>query len=255
MADTRGDLNTLRLYDDLAWLWPVWGKPEEYTDYCDHVSRLIRAHALIPVRTLLNIGCGGGKNAFNLKRDYDVTGLDLSQRMLELAHDLNPECDFVQGDMRSFSLDRTFDAVLVDDAISYMATRADVRSAFVAAWRHLNPGGVMIVNPDDTKETFVQNRTIATPAVGKAKTGNVEVVFVENSYDPNPEDDHYEVTMVYLIREDGKLRIETDLHILGLFDLQVWRETLIEVGFTVREEKTYVERGIEYVTFVCLKLQ
>ena len=110
----------------------------------------------------------------------------------------------------------------------------------------------MVVGPDDTKETFVQNQTVATPAVGRTKRANVEVIFVENSYDPDPGDDHFEETMIYLIREDGRLRVETDRHILGLFTLDVWRETLTEVGFEIHEE-VYVERGKEYVTFACMK--
>ena len=144
-TDMKDNKNTLRLYDDLAWLWPIWGSAEEYADYCIHVDRLIRGHARIPVRSLLNVGCGGGKNVFNLKRRYDVTGLDLSQRMLELARDLNPQCEFVQGDMRTFSLQRRFDAILVDDAVAYMVSRADLRAVFETAWRHLRPGGVMVV--------------------------------------------------------------------------------------------------------------
>lgn len=248
----RDQKNTPRLYDDLAWLWPIWGSADDYVDYCNHVTRLIRLHSQIPVHSMLNIGCGGGKNAFNLKRYYDVTGLDLSPKMLELAYELNPECEFVQGDMRTFSLQRIFDAVLVDDAVAYMTSRADLKSTFAAAWTHLRPGGVMVVSPDDTKETFVQNHTAVTPAVGKREQTNIEVMFVENSYDPNPEDDHHEGTMVYLIREDGKLRIEMDHHILGLFALDVWRQTLAEVGFRIHEE-IYSEGGKEYHTFVCLK--
>src|SRR5512137_2475281 len=100
----KDDRNTLRLYDDLAWLWPIWGSPEEYADYCNHVTQVIRKHAAIPVISLLDIGCGGGKNAFNLKHCYHVTGLDLSPRMLELARQLNPECEFLHGDMRTFDL-------------------------------------------------------------------------------------------------------------------------------------------------------
>ena len=242
--DIKSTENTYRLYDNLAWLWPFWGGPEENTDYCKHVIRLLREQALIPIRSLLKIGCGGGKNVFPLKDHYEVSGLDLSPRMLALAKELNPTCEFLQGDMRSFCLDRTLDAILMDDTVSYMACRGDLKSAFVAAWRHLNPGGI--------KETFVQNRTVATTAVGKTKPTHVEVVFIENDYDPNPTDDHYEGTKVYLIREDGKLRIETDHHILGLFTLDVRRETLTGVGFTIRQEK-YVEGGKEYVTLACLK--
>jgi predicted N-acetyltransferase YhbS len=187
----------------------------------------------------------------NLKREYAVTGVDLSPRMLELARELNPECDFVQGDMREFDLGRTFDAVLMDDAISYMTTRSELRSAFAAAWRHLAPGGVMVVTPDETRESFVQNRTEATPATG-AKPAGVDVVFVENSYDPDLGDDHYEATMVYLIREDGRLRVETDRHLLGLFPLAAWRETLTGVGFRIHEA-AYEEGGRAYVSFACLK--
>jgi SAM-dependent methyltransferase len=246
--------NTFRLYHDLAWLWPMWGAPEEYADYCSHVMRLIHDHAQGPVQSLLNIGCGGGKNVFNLKRECEVIGLDLSPRMLALARELNPECEFQQGDMRTFDLDRTFDALLVDDAITYMATRAELQAAFAAAWRHLRPGGVMVVTPDDTKETFVQNHTVVTPATAKIKPANVDVVFVENNYDPDPEDDHYEATIAYLIRDDGNLRIETDRHIHGLFALDVWRDTLADVGFSVDQE-TYTERGRNYVTFACFKPQ
>jgi SAM-dependent methyltransferase len=172
--------------------------------------------------------------------------------MLELARALNPECEFLRGDMRGFNLDRAFDAILMDDAVAYMANRGDLRSAFEAACRHLRPGGVMVVGPDHTKETFVQNRTVVTTAAGTTKPAEVEVVFVENDYDPDPTDEHYEGTMLYLIREHGRLRVETDRHILGLFAFEVWRETLTEVGFHIHQEN-YVEGGREHVTFACLK--
>lgn len=251
-TNVKENKNTQRLYDDLAWLWPIWGSAEEYADYCEQVAQLIFEHTQIPVNTLLNLGCGGGKNIFNLKRYYDVTGLDLSPQMLTLAQELNPESEFVQGDMRTFTLQRMFDAVLVDDAVSYMLSKTDLRAVFVSAWQHLSPGGVLVVSPDVTKETFVQNNTVETLAVGKGKLAHVEVTFIENSYDPNPNDEHFEGTMVYLIREDGKLRIETDHHTFGLFSLDVWREILAEVGFKVHE-KAYVDNDKEYVTFVCFK--
>ena len=97
----------------------MWGDAtQEYAHYCEHVAAQIRRYAKRPVSTLLDMGCGGGKNALNLKREFDVTGVDLSSTMLEQAKNLNPECAFVEGDMRSCRLGRTFDAVVMDDAIS-----------------------------------------------------------------------------------------------------------------------------------------
>jgi len=249
MSDKNG---SFRLYNDLAWLWPYWGGLDTYGDYCEHVNHMIQTYARICVRSVLNIGCGGGKNVFFLKNHYDVTGIDISRAMLAIAKELNPECEFLQGDMRSFSLGRTFDAVLMDDAIAYMTSRADLKSAFEIAFQHLNPGGVLIVGPDDTTESFRQNQTMVTPATGDSMPENLDVVFIDNYYDPDPSDDWIEGTLIFLIREDGKLRVETDHHIIGLFPLAVWRNTLTEVGFTIHELK-YEERGREYHTFACVK--
>lgn len=55
--------DTCRPYTDLAWLWPMWGDATtEYAHYCLHVTSLIRQYANCPATTLLDIGCGGGKN-------------------------------------------------------------------------------------------------------------------------------------------------------------------------------------------------
>ncbi|HMN92932.1 MAG TPA: class I SAM-dependent methyltransferase [Hydrogenophaga sp.] len=238
-----------RLYTDLAWLWPLWGDAAtEYADYDAHVVDLIRRHAIGRVDTLLVIGCGGGKNIFNLKREFEVTGLDISPVMLAQARELNPEVGFVHGDMRSIRLETCFDAVLMDDAIAHMHRLDD----FVAAWRtahaHLRPGGVLIATADVTTESFEQNRT----TLGRAGREGLEVVFVENSYDPDPADDSCETTIVYLIREQGRLRVETDHWKTGLFSRATWRQELEVTGFDVHETG-YRYGEDSYVTFACVK--
>lgn len=227
----------------------MWGDATtEYAHYCRHVTEWIHRHADRPVATLLDIGCGGGKNVLNLKQDFVVTGLDLSPDMLAQAQNLNPECAFIQGDMRDFRMGRTFDAILMDDAISCMNRREDFEAAFRTAYTHLNPGGVLIVTPDVTLETFQQNQTTTT----SSRRDGLEVVFIENVYDPDPADEHYQATIVYLIRDHGRMRIETDHWTLGIFSLETWKRVLCQTGFQVHEER-YIAGEDVYAVFSCVK--
>ena len=110
----------------------------------------------------------------------------------------------------------------------------------------------MVATPDVTRETFVQNRTTATPAAAGRKPPGVDVVFVENAYDPDPADDRYEATMLYLVRREGALRVEVDRYSLGLFSLETWRSVLAGAGFEV-DEGRYADGGDEWTVFACVK--
>lgn len=63
----------------------------------------------------MDLGCGGDHNDFHL------------------ANALNPELEYLKGEMRDVRLGRRFDAVLIADAGSYLLARADLKLAFETA--------------------------------------------------------------------------------------------------------------------------
>ncbi len=134
-----------------------------------------------------------------------------------------------------------------------MSCLADFVAAFRTVSAHLNLGGVLIVTPDVTTETFQQNKTIATPATRTSTWEGLDVVFIENVYDPDPADEQYETTILYLIRDHGHLRIETDYSTMGLFPIDTWRRVLRETDFEVHEER-YSAGEDEYTVFACVKM-
>lgn len=220
-----------RLYGDLAWLWPILSDPAHYCHEAAAFRDAIRGHASIPSTTLLDLGCGGGHNDLHLKQDFHVTGVDFSAGSLGHARQLNPEAIYAQGDLRTVRLETTFDAVIIADAIDYMLTEADLAAAFATAHAHLRPGGVFCTYAEHTREHFVQNQN----KCWTRSREEADVTFLENYYDPDASDTTIEGTSVYLIRERGRLRIETDRHRLSLFDLPTWRRLLKAAGFEVVE--------------------
>ena len=219
-----------RLYEDLSWTWPVISPPEDYADVVESFWRFLELGAVGPVREVLHLGSGGGHVDSNLKRHVRIAGVDLSPAMLRLARRLNPDVAYRRGDMRSVRLARTFDGVIISDAVAYMRTPRDLARAFRTAFRHLRPGGALVTYAERTSERFVQNAT----ETSRGRRGDLEVLFVENRYDPDPRDTTFESTFLFLIRRRGRLSLETDRHILGLFPAATWRRTLAAVGFEVR---------------------
>ncbi len=236
-----------RLYRDLAWTWPIISAPETYVEESEEFARLIQQHSQIEAKTLLNMGCGGGHNDWTLKKHFRLTGVDVSEDMLALARRRNPEVTYLPGDMRTLRLGETFDAVVVFDSIDYMLTEDDLRAAFETVFLHLKPGGAFLTYQEIDPKTYQQN--LVRHQIGRE--GDVEIVFIEHSYDPDPTDTTIECTFVYLIRRGGELQIETDRHLCGIFQTETWLTLLRETGFDVREvlDKTPEEA----TTFVCIR--
>lgn len=229
-----------RLYHDLAYLWPVISPPEEYVAEALQFVDLFWQFALpsgqqsgdnVPrIFTLLHLGCGGGHLDLTLKKYFTLLGVDLSPEMLQLARTLNPDVLYLEGDMRAVRLDQRFDAVLIADSIDYMLDEADLGAAFQTAWVHLRPGGLFITYAEETLERFENNRTESSTHA----LDDFEVTLIENLYDPVPADNTYEMTFIYLIRSAGKLEIEFDRHLAGIFPLATWTRLLAKTGFSVQ---------------------
>ncbi len=234
-----------RLYTDLAWVWPILSEVENYAEEAEEFHWAIDENARIKSSTLLHLGCGGGHLDFYLKRHLCLTGVDISNEMLDLARKLNPEVNYIQGDMRSLRLGLKFDAVIIADSIDYMLNIADLRRAFLTAYAHLNPGGVLCTYAEHHRENFQQNYTHAW----HRETPEADVSIIENHYDPDPSDTTFEALFVYILHRLGKLEIYHDRHTLGLFKLKTWEDLLHEAGFDAK--RSDFDNGIPF--FSCLK--
>jgi SAM-dependent methyltransferase len=225
-----------RLYTDLADWFHLLTAPEEYAEEAAFYWRTI-AEASDPLpRTLLELGAGAGNNASHYKRYLDrVTLTDLSARMLELSRRLNPDCEHIQGDMRTLRLGRQFDAVFVHDAVCYLTTLDDLRLAMQTAFVHCWPGGVALFAPDATRELFAEN----TDHGGHDGDGRA-LRYLEWTFDPDPADTTYLVDFAYLLHEEGKpTRTVYDRHVCGLFSRGEWLTLLRDVGFDKAEARPF----------------
>ncbi len=232
MASEEATSDSPRLYTDLAGWFHLLTAPHEYREEAEYsVERILEA-ASGPVRTVLELGSGGGNNALHMKRQFEMTLSDLSSEMLEVSRGINPELRHVQGDMCTLRLDGPkFDAVFVHDAVGYLTTEDDVRAMAATAAYHCRLGGAVLVLPDHVSELFAPPYTEHGGHDGPDGSG---LRYLMWSTDPDPSDTTYLADFAYLLHHpDGTVSVERDRHVLGIFPESTWVSALHEAGFDV----------------------
>jgi len=216
-----------RFYGDLAAWWPLISAVEDYAEEASLFASVLRDH-VDPLRTVLELGSGGGNNAWHMKAGFAMTLVDLSSAMLAASRAINPDCEHLEGDMRGVRLGRTFDAVFVHDAIDYMTTESDLRRAMETAFVHCRPGGVALLVPDHTAEAFEPGADHG----GHDGADGRAVRYLEWSTDPDPSDTWIVTEYAFVLREtDGSVEVAHETHRTGLFPRNDWLRLLTEVGF------------------------
>ncbi len=187
-----------RLYRDLADWWPLISPPREYAEEAAYLSAVLSSTAAVPVHEVLDLR-------------------------------LNPECRHLRGDMRTIRLARTFDAVLVHDAIDYITTQDDLARVIATAFNHCRPGGTALFVPDYVKDGF---RELAGSGGGGADGTGRHATFRERTWDPDPTDDWVQADYEFILREaDGLVEVIRESHRLGAFSRDVWQRLLTSAGF------------------------
>jgi SAM-dependent methyltransferase len=208
-----------RLYD------AVYASIRDYPREAAELDRLIQERRP-GARTLLDIACGTGAHLEHLT-GYEVEGLDLDPEMLGVARERLPNVPLHEGDMADFDLGKRFDAVVcMFSSIGYVRTAERLRSAVSSMARHLEPGGVLVVEPWLSPEVWVDRHVgavfvdqpelkIARMNVGE-REGNLSIFEFE-----------------YLVGTPNGLERFNERHELGLFTVEQYLEAFRAAGLEV----------------------
>ncbi|TAK89710.1 class I SAM-dependent methyltransferase [Patescibacteria group bacterium] len=123
-------------------------------------------------KTLLDVACGTGLHLQHFRPSYRVVGLDRSSAMLDRAAMRLQHVELAQRDMRNFDLDgRRFSAVTcLCSSIGHMQSLEDLSDAIECMAKHLEPGGVLVLEPWYTPYTWLDRQQ---PAVVWSGDGSV----------------------------------------------------------------------------------
>jgi dTDP-3-amino-3,6-dideoxy-alpha-D-glucopyranose N,N-dimethyltransferase/dTDP-3-amino-3,4,6-trideoxy-alpha-D-glucopyranose N,N-dimethyltransferase/N-methyltransferase len=220
----------------------LYNRIKDYRGEATQLAAMIRERRP-KARMLLDVGCGTGNHLVHLAaEEFDVEGVESSAAMAAAARRKLPKASIHDGDMRTFALGRRYDAVVsLFSAIGYMLTVDDLTASIRAMADHLEPGGVMVIEPWFSRDRW-----------DELEEGNVGINLVQ------PEDE----VLVRMVRSSSQGRVShmemhylygtsTDIrhivehHDLGLFEADEYESAFESAGIAVdRREPGFSGRGL-----------
>ena len=175
-------------------------------------------------RTLLDVACGTGQHLKYLGKWYEVEGLDLDGQLLEAARTRCPGVPFHEASMVDFRLPRRFDVVTcLFSSIGYVQTLDAMRGAIATMAEHLNPGGVLVVEPWFEPHRFWTD----TITANHYESDDLKICWM---YTSKREGDVSVLDMQYLVGTRQHVEHMTEQHRVGLFTRDQHLEAMSDAG-------------------------
>lgn len=236
-------------FDDLARFYDL-----------DHASvredvEMYRQFATQAGSPILELGCGTGRIALPLARDgHEVAAVDISPAMLAALRaklsqeppEVSTRVQVIQADMRRLALGREFALALCPlNTFLHMTTQADQLAALGSAFRHLAPGGRLVVDVASPLALLLipAGETLSLQGeLRDAATGRTVQKFTSMRFDHARQMQY--LTLIYdEVGADGAVRrstLHTELRYVFRFEMQLLLE---RAGFAV--EAVYGSTDLE----------
>jgi len=228
------------MYSRSAQFYDLMYSGKDYARAAD----VLRSHiaARVPDATnLLDVGCGTGRHLEHLQSTHAVEGLDLSPDLLAVARDRCPRVPMHEGDMVELDLVRRFDVVTcLFSAIGFVRTPDRLRRAISRMAAHLRPGGLLVVEPWFTPQTYWHGHVVAdfhdTPHLKLAR------MYVQGGGDGI-----YAFDFQFLAADARGVEHLVERHELGLFSDEEYRDAVRASGLRVEHDTDGLfDRGLYF---------
>ena len=222
------------IYDLLAPFYDAINADIDYEKWADFIEKIFNKECEASPELVLDLGCGTGKMTLELaRRGYDMTGIDYSPEMLDIARSVaeseGQDILWLCQDMREFELYGTVDAaVCCLDCINHIEDIEDMKQCFSLVHNYLIPDGIFIF---DINGRYKFENIYADNTYSMEEEGGVCVW--ENYYDPDSKMCDFYITLFKECR-DGRYERHD--------------ETQSERMYTVEEIKSALEScNMEYL--------
>jgi SAM-dependent methyltransferase len=212
---------------------------KNYQQESDQIIERIKSE-LPDAKTILNAGCGTAEHDRYLSQFYSVDGLDINPDFIQIAARKNPQGKYFCADMVDFALLKRYDVVLcLFGSIGYVKTLTFMVRTLERFKRHLNPGGIIMVEPWLTPETWHPEGKVYM-STGETEDGKICRMSVSKKQGTLSV-----LNFHYLLGTSEGIEYFTERHELGLFSVEEMCKAFDQAGLSAIYDKAgWTGRGL-----------
>lgn len=221
----------MMIYQDFALIYDKFMENVEYDKWAEFVDKNLKENDIEGYK-ILELACGTGNVTGLLRKmDYEMTGVDISDKMLSLAqeksHEEGLKITYLNQDIIELDLNRKFDAVIsFCDGINYIVNRDDLNKVFENVYKHLNSGGLFIfdISSEYKLKNILGNNTFA-------ETSEDSAYIWENYYDEETRILEFDLNI--FVEDEGVYIRSLESHIQKAHKVEELKKILEDKGFKI----------------------
>lgn len=245
-------------YSDFSFYYDGLTKNVEYKKRAEFFDSLIQKHCTSGGKYIVDLACGTGSLSEEMfKLGYDVSGIDLSEEMLNVAldkkYDSGFDIQYICQDMTEFELYGNADAIICAlDSINHLSSKEDMEKTINRAFLFTEPGGLFIFDAN----TVHKHRDVLSDNCFIYENDQVFCAWQNNYFEEN---NRVDITLDFFEKsEKGKYSRYTDSFSEITFDTETYLKMINDAGFEIvgtfdDDMKDPASLESERIFFVCRK--
>ena len=167
--------NSWNFSGSAEWYDLILGK-DEYKKNAKFVSKQLKR---FNVKTVLELACGSGLYLFPLKKaGFDIEGLDISKKMLDVARKKSKIIKLYQQDMKKFNTKKKYDAILIlNSGLGLLPNHSLIDKVIKQCQKNLNDNGIFLIDLPNHKKEIKESNFNQSYKQYKISNGKIDLIF------------------------------------------------------------------------------